>query len=115
MKVLCYFAIIVGFMMFYQKDPILTVTIIVIGVGVYIFFKSRKGKGGIVNAFFSGRSNSQDSKIDDLITLIILQQMFSTPSSNEISNGNKASEKNNTREEEIEKVKEEILTLLESD
>lgn len=115
MKILCYFGIFVAFMLFYQKDPFFTIIILVISVGVYLFFKSRKNKKGFFGAFLSGRANTQDNQIDDLITLMILQQMFSNSNSNYNSNETTTSGRENPKREDIDKIKDEILTLLESD
>jgi len=110
LKGLCYIALIIGFFMFYQQNPIYTIIILVIFLGVYLFFKSRSsgGSNGILN-FLSGRNPQQDNKIDDLITLMMLQQLLSpNPQNPEIRN-------NTEHKDKIEKIKQEVLNLLEED
>ncbi|MFW9828884.1 MAG: hypothetical protein ACFFEY_14940 [Candidatus Thorarchaeota archaeon] len=115
MKILCYLILIVAFMMYYQKNPVYTIIIIAIGIGIYIFFKSRKGKGGFFNKFLGFKpKNETDERMDDLITLFMLQQMFN----NSIQNKSQVLVKetpNNDSREKLEKEKQEILELLEHD
>ncbi|MFW9829351.1 MAG: hypothetical protein ACFFB4_03335 [Promethearchaeota archaeon] len=114
MKILCYLILVVAFMMYYQKNPVYTIIIIAIGIGIYIFFKSRKGKGGLFKKFIGRDRSETDDRMDDLITLFMLQQMFN----NSIQNKNQIQEKEtpkNKRSEELEKEKQEILELLEGD
>ena len=98
-------------MMFFQKDPTFTIIIIIAGVGVYLFFKARKSKSGLLG-FLSGKADPQENKIDDLITLMVLNQLFNNsnhPSQEPVKDQRKE------RQEEIDKVKREVLDLLESD
>lgn len=110
MKGLCYIALIIGFFMFYQQNPLYTIIILVLFLGVYVFFKSRSSGGGngILN-FLSGKNPQQDNKIDDLITLMMIQQLLN-------SNPQNHDHRNNTEhKDKIEKVKQEVLNLLEED
>lgn len=101
--------------MYYQKNPIYTIVIIGIGISLYIFFRSRKGKGGILGKFLGGTRSDTDERMDDLITLFMLQQMFNnSPQRQARANGEEDNIKNK-RYEEIEKTKQEILDLLERD
>jgi hypothetical protein len=112
MKGLCYIALIIGFFIFYQQNPVYAVIIIVCFIGLFIFFKSRRSssKRGSFG-FFSGRQTTQDNRIDDLITLMMIQQLMASN-----SNGSKErmdpEDKFNQKEEYIEKTKKEILDLL---
>ncbi len=112
MKGYCYIALIIGFFVFYQQNPVYAIVIIALFIGVYLFFKSRKqgGKGGIIG-FFSGKNVQQDNRMDDLITLMMIQQLLNTPSQ-EAENRIKEQDINNTKVEK-EKIKQEILDLLE--
>ncbi|MFX0002957.1 MAG: DUF308 domain-containing protein [Promethearchaeota archaeon] len=111
MKGYCYIALIIGFFVFYQQNPVYAIVIIVLFVGVYLFFKSRKagGKSGIFG-FFSGKATQQDNRMDDLITLMMIQQLLNSPTQ-DIDN---RADEENTREKkkEIERVKQEVLDLL---
>jgi hypothetical protein len=112
MKGLCYIALIIGFFIFYQQNPVYAIIIIIGFIGLFLFFKSRKfssKRGGF--GFLSGRQASQDNRMDDLITLIMLQQLM-----NSNSNGSKdridQEEDYEFREKYIEQTKKEILDLL---
>lgn len=113
MKFLCYLVLIVAFMMYYQQNPVYTIVIIAIGIGLYIFFKARKSKNGVLSKFFGRDHSHLDDRMDDVITLFMLQQMFNSSSQNQ-SQGQKSKTKS-ARKEELEKRKQEILELLERD
>ena len=115
MKGMCYLILIVAFLMFYQQEPIFTIIIIGIAAGLYLFFRSRKSSsrrrsGGFFSAI-TGRTNDRyERNIDDMITLMMLQQLFSkkTPqpkNENLMTNDNSEPAK-------LEKIKEDILALL---
>ena len=110
MKGFCYIALIIGFFIFYQQNPMYAIIIIVLFIGVYLFFKSRKAGGGVF-AFLSGNQTQQNTKIDDLITLMMLQQLMN-------SNENRVlprNEKEQERKSEIDKIKKEVLDLLDEE
>lgn len=111
MKGLCYIALIIGFFIFYQQNPVYAVIIIVLFIGVYIFLKSRTSGGGGVLGFLSGRNPQQDSKIDDLIMLMMIQQLMN-PSERETP---VMDSKKEERRDQIEKIKNEVLGLLDED
>lgn len=112
MKGMCYIVLIVAFLMFYQREPVFTIIIIGIAVGLYLFFRSRKSSsrrrsGGFFSAI-TGRTNDQyERNIDDMMTLMMLQQLFSkkTP---QPKNENLTSDEH----AKLEKIKEDILALL---
>jgi hypothetical protein len=111
MKGYCYIALIIGFFVFYQQNPIYAIVVIVLFVGVYLFFKSRKtGRRGGAFGFFSGRNVQQDNRMDDLITLMMIQQLINSPSNSEDPKIDEQEARN--RSQKIEKVKQEILDLL---
>lgn len=115
MKGYCYIALIIGFFVFYQQNPMYAIIMIVLFVGVYLFFKSRKsGSHGWRFGFFSGKgAQQQDSRMDDLITLMMIQQLMNTPSQDTDNRMYEESKKD--RENDIEKVKQEVLDLLDED
>lgn len=113
MKGLCYIVLIVAFLMYFQQDPVFTVIIIVIGFGAYLFIKSRKklpSRSGFFS-FFSGKvPQQQDNKMDDLITLVMLQQLLNSPQEIKPYDPNERA-----NEKSLERVKNEVLELLEGD
>ncbi|MFX0106023.1 MAG: hypothetical protein ACFE75_11095 [Candidatus Hodarchaeota archaeon] len=113
MKGFCYIALIIGFFIFFQQNPIYAIIIIVLFVGVYLFFKSRSSgsKGGLFG-FLSGKQPQQDSKIDDLITLMMIQQLMNPSSQN---SDNQLKDKKRKNHDEIDRIKKEVLDLLEND
>lgn len=112
MKILCYLILIIAFLMYYQENPVYTIIIIAIGIGVYIFFKSRKGKTGVFGKFLGGSSMKTEEQMNDLISIFILTQIFNNTSHQDKELKNQKSLK---QQEEIERKKQEILKLLEID
>ena len=111
MKGMCYIVLILGFFLFYQQNPMYAIVIIVIFVGVYLFYKSRTSPAGSgITSFLSGKRSPQDNKIDDLITLMVVSQFLNTPSSN---HDDRPSTANDKEVSDIENTKQEILRLLE--
>jgi len=112
MKGFCYIALIIGFFIFYQQNPLYAIGIIVLFFGVYIFYKSRTSTSGSgPMSFLAGRPNQQDTKVDDLITLMLVQQLMNSNHNGE----NKDSIRNSGKEERIEKIdqtKHKILDLI---
>ena len=114
MKGFCYIAIIVAMLMFYQREPFYTVIIIGVGVVIYLVYKSKKSGKGLLGGFFSGNQSPQDSRFDDLIALMMLQQLSSAnPQNNSASHY--ISEDARKRREAIDKTQKEVLDLLNSD
>jgi hypothetical protein len=113
MKGYCYIALIIGFFVFYQQNPVYAIVIIVLFVGVYLFFKSRKSgsKAGIFG-FFTSKNVHQENRMDDLITLMMIQQLLNTPPQ---TNDNRIDEENENRKQEIDKIKQDVLNLLEEE
>jgi hypothetical protein len=111
MKGFCYIALIIGFFIFYQQNPLYAIIIIVLFIGVYLFFKSRKATEGGIFSFFSGRQMQNNTQIDDFITLMMLQQLMN-------SNGNRErpiNEKEQKRKSNIDRIKKEVIDLLDEE
>lgn len=114
MKGLCYIVLILGFFLFYQQNPVYAVAVIGIFLVVFVIFKSRKhssGRGAF--GFLSGKQSQQNNRMDDLITLMMIQQLMN-------SNGNRSNhqppqEDNKEHKSYIKKVHNEIQELLEED
>jgi hypothetical protein len=110
MKMFCYAVLAVIFLMNYQKNPIFTIVIVFIGIGGYLYFKSKKGRGSNSRSgFLSSRHPQQDDSMHNVVTLLMLQQSFNNDSDN---NFLKSSKKEKQRNKEIDKVKNEILEIL---
>ncbi|MHA2280724.1 MAG: hypothetical protein ACXAC5_07720 [Promethearchaeota archaeon] len=108
MKGYCYIVLVIGFFMFYQQNPMYAVIVIGIFIAGYILIKSRKsGKG--VSGLFRGKGAQPHNNMDDLITLMMLQQLTSNSNTRQDNFEEKASREH---EKEIEKVKQEVLALL---
>ena len=66
--------------MFYKQSPIISIIIVVVFLATYMYYKSRKGRGSSIRgAFFSGKQSHDNGRVDDLVTLVVLQQMFNKP------------------------------------
>ncbi len=112
MKGFCYIALIIGFFLFYQQNPMYAIVIIVLFFGVYIFYKSRTSTSGNgPMSFLAGRTNHQDTKVDDLITLMMIQQLMSSNHNSGNNDPIRRSE-DEKRIKKIEQTKQEILDLL---
>ncbi|NVM34512.1 MAG: hypothetical protein HWN81_02880 [Candidatus Lokiarchaeota archaeon] len=114
MKGLCYIVLIIGFFLFFQQNPLYAVIIIVILLVVYLLFKSRSSNSsrGILG-FFKGNNSQQDSKINDLITLMMVQQLFSRQ--NDPDQNNVIDQKTQDKDQYIDKIKNEVLELLDEE
>jgi Skp family chaperone for outer membrane proteins len=100
--------------MFYQKEPVYTLVIIGVGLFFYLFYKAKKSGNGLLGTFMSGNQTSQDRRFDDLMALIMLQQLLSNNSQGS-SASREISEESQKRREEIDKIQNEVLDLLDSD
>ena len=94
--------------MFYQQSPIYAIIMIVIFIAGFIFVKSRKSGSGIAG-FFKGKATQSNTNMDDLITLMMLQQL----TNNSNSRFERAEDNDSVNHENhIEKMKQEALELL---
>ncbi|MFX0034265.1 MAG: hypothetical protein ACFE9I_01330 [Candidatus Hermodarchaeota archaeon] len=114
MKGLCYIVLIIGFFLFYQQNPVYAVVIIALFVGVFIFFKSRKSSSSSgIFRFLSGKQSEQDNRMNDLITFMMIQQLFSSDNASKTPSHNEHEQ--NQKESYIDKTKREIQSLLNDD
>jgi len=100
--------------MFYQREPVFSIIIICIAIGLYLFFRSRrsgrkKGRSGVISSLMGG-NRLQDGNLDDLITLMMVQQLFQE-SNNPVYSKTMKKNHLSKREQELEKTKTEILDL----
>ncbi len=98
----------IGFFMFYQQSPMYAIIIIGIFIAGYIFVKSRKSGSGI-GGFLKGKSAQPNNHMDDLITLMMLQQLTNNSTFRQEPFKDQTE---NDHEKHIEKVKQETLALL---
>ena len=113
-KLFCYFILIVAFVLFYQRNPVFGIVIIFLFIAGFIFFKLRKhGLGSNALGFLSGKASTHNFQYNELVTLLLLEHLFNDNGS---SPQNSPTEKaQSQREKEIERIKEEILELLEEE
>ena len=114
MKILIYLALIIGFLMFYQSNPALAMTFLLVGGGLYLYFKVRKGKGGSSNrgSFFSGRNSRENDRVDDIVSLFMLQNLMNSNHRTYLNNSGAYKKRKLKKETEIDKIKQEVLDLL---
>ena len=118
MKSMCCVVLILAFLMYYQTNPVFTIVIVVVGLGVYIFYKSKtsgSSSGSGLSQFLSGRAPQEDNRnIDDLVSLIMLQQLI-TSSPDDRIHGQIDQDLKKSQENRLEKIQNEVLELLESE
>ena len=115
MKGYCYIVLILGFFIFFQQNPVYAIIIIVIFIGVFLFFKSRSSSRGGLFGFLSGAQAQQDDKINDLIMLMMIQQLLNP---NEDRNRNleyRPEPKKREKKDQIDKLKQEIFEILDEE
>ena len=108
MKAYCYLAVILGFILFYQQNPVYAIIVIgAITVG-YLYIKSKRSQSGSSGflGFMKGNPQQTTGNYDDLITLMMLQQLFNSNTNHRVH------EEDNSQKEEIDHIKQEILDIL---
>ncbi|MFW9941330.1 MAG: hypothetical protein ACFFFT_09835 [Candidatus Thorarchaeota archaeon] len=112
MKGLCYIVLIIGFFIFFQQNPLYAVIFIGIFIAGYLYVKSKRaGSSGGMFGFMKGNPQQQNNSFDDIITLMMLQQLFNTPGTNSPERYNDTN-KEKSKEDQIEQTKQEVLELL---
>jgi len=110
MKAFIYMAFIVAFIIIFQQNPLFGVILILIFGGGYLYFKSRKHRGGSA-LFRSGRNFVSNDQTQQLLTYMLLQQL-SNPN-NISSHHHEYDIKPKESIDENDKARQEILRLLE--
>ncbi len=82
MKGYCFLILAVAFLMYFQKEPVFTVIILAIGIVMYFFIKARKSGKGLFS-FMGGSMDPQQDRMNDVITLLMLQQLISDTPKNQ--------------------------------
>ena len=113
-SILC-LALIVAFHMYYQTNPVFMIVIVVVGLGIYIFYKSKtSGSGSGISRFLSGKAPQQENQnMDNLITLVMLQQLLAT--NNRDDKYDHIQDPKKTQDEKLEKARNEVLELLDGE
>ncbi|MFX1364520.1 MAG: hypothetical protein ACFFCE_19440 [Promethearchaeota archaeon] len=113
MKGLCYIILIIGFFIFFQQNPVYAIICIVLFIGVYLLFRSRSlsSSRGVLG-FLTGNHSQQDSRINDLITLMMVQQLLNSHNDQDL---NIPKYNNQDKKDYIEKIKNEVLELLDEE
>ena len=114
MKIFLYFVLIIAFLIFYQREPIIAGVFFVIFIVAFLYFKIRKSKGMGSSRFLHKGLDQMNANNDNLMFFFMMQQLS--------KNGNNAryntdletsdSEKWNEKEEYITATKEKILAML---
>ena len=116
MKIFLYFVLIIAFLIFYQREPIIAGVFFVIFVVAFLYFKIRKSKGkGMGSSRFLHKGLDQTNENNDNLMFFFMMQQLS-------KNGNNAryntdfetsdNEKWNEKQEYINATKEKILAML---
>ena len=112
MKGYCYIVLIIGFFIFFQKNPVYAVVFMGIIMGGYLYFKSkRSGSSGGAFGFMKGNTQQQNGNLDDIITLMMLQQLFNNTNSQN-SDQHYPESKKEREEDQIDQTRREVLELL---
>ena len=115
MKGYCYIVLILGFLIFFQQNPVYAVIIIVLFIGLYVFFKSRSSSKGGLFRFFSGAQAQQDDKINDLIMLMMIQQLLNPNEDRNKNPEHRPDFKKREKKDQIDKLKQEIFEILDEE
>jgi hypothetical protein len=105
-------ALLIGFILF-QKNPMTTSIIIVIGLIIYIYFKTKKSRKS--GEGFFGKGDNEGFINNDLIKLVLLMTLLNQNQSQPTKLILKRDEKNSKKEKNIDLINEknQILSLFE--
>lgn len=113
MKGYCILIIAVVVLVLYQREPFYTFVLLGAGLIGYMVIKARKSGNGFFGGFLSGKTSSEDSTIEDLVSLVMIQQLLSENTSS--SNYSQIPDKEREKElSYLEKTQKEVLKLLKS-
>ncbi|MEJ2252362.1 MAG: hypothetical protein P8Y97_22215 [Candidatus Lokiarchaeota archaeon] len=107
MKFLCFIIIGIAFLIFYQKNPISALILIIVALEGYILFKVRgKSKRKAIFKYLMGNVNlSGVNNVDKFLTYLILEHYL--PSSDKGPQVNHS----NSKKQKIEQQKQKVLNL----
>jgi hypothetical protein len=99
--------------MFYQHNPVFAGGLVIVFIGIFLFFKLRKNSRGSGSlSFFSGRTPPHNSTSEDWMLFLMAQQFIDPSPLLAISKNKPLSSELNERQDYIEQVKEKVLELL---
>ncbi len=99
--------------MFYQQNPVFAGALVIVFIGLFLFFKLRKrsdGSGSL--SFFSGRSPAHKNPTEDWMLFLMAQQFTNQTQPQPISKSNASGSELSDHQQYIDNVKEEVLELL---
>ena len=113
MKGICILVIAFALLLSYQNNPIGTIIIGGVSVLIYAFFKLKKGGAGSgrIWGFNSGSSN-QNSQMEDLINLLVVQNYLKNIPE---KNRQQEEEPQSPKMQEIKAIKNQILSLFDEE
>jgi hypothetical protein len=116
MKAMLYMGLILVFLMFFSRDPMIALIVLGIGIGAFVLFRKKKkgitsGRSGL---FAFGKGNAPDNSLMKMyLTMFMLQSQNSPLFHEESSNKNQFLKSEDlSYQESIEKTKQEVLQLL---
>jgi hypothetical protein len=111
-----YMGLILVFLMFFSRDPMIALIVLGIGIGAFVLFRKKKkgqttGRSGI---FAFGKGTTPNNSMMNLyLTMLMLQSTNSPLFREESGIKNQSSQSEDLRyQESIEKTKQEVLELL---
>jgi len=116
MKAFCYLILLLAFIMFYNKDPIIALSILGICIVSFLFLRKRKHftpdsrKSGFFS--FRDRCSSQPNLTNPYMMLLLLQVLSTDDSSYPSSYASDSKEP--LQKDDLQQTKDEILALLQS-
>ena len=116
MKIACYFVLAIAFLLVYQRDPVLALMIMGMGIGFFLIKNSRKsdGKEGSFLSLFSGKNSRKEEQGEDIMRLLLHQKLLEFLTLRQaVEESGTANEQEDKGKEMIEKTKQDILDLLE--
>lgn len=116
MKSILCVVVILAFLMYYQTNPVFTIVIVIVGLGIYIFYKSKtSGSGSGLSKFLSGRVSQEENRnIDNLVSLVMLQQLI-TSSSDHKTSDLRDQDLKHPQKEMLESIQHEVLELFDDE
>ena len=118
MKMLCYFILTIAFLMVYQNNSVCSLIIVGIGLGIFLFRKTRKLPSKHSNSwnFLSRKRIQSNGELLETIKLLMFQKMLESLNLSSKAQENEfLSNKKEKRSAKVENIKKEVLSLLESE
>ena len=99
--------------MFYQQNPVFTGALVIVFIGIFLFFKLKKRSDGSgSSSFFSGSPSTHKKPSEDWMLFMIAQQFTNQNQPQPISSGSHSRSELSDHQRYIDNVKEDVLELL---